>query len=481
MVFNSFFPQAILRVLIVNYGLLSFLFLKERRHGMRQTTSYAVDIRTKSVTRACRETLRVYQNAVSWLLGPVSAEWSDMLKTAFYLKKQQKYIEKKVHSTKKRKAVYDFDAVFPNMPSYLRRAAINDAIGAYSSYVSNHRNWLDNGKKGSEPGLGVSRLTCPTFYRDNMYVQDMSSDTASLKLFNGKTWDWYDVKLKHTDMQYLRVHWLSGEKVSAPTLEKHYGIWRLRFACTVSVELSDLPLEKQRVLAVDLGINCDAVCSLITYDGTVLARKFINFPGDKGRVWHELNKLKQFQKRHGSHDIGTFWRYVRNLNRQHAYKVARAIADYAIENDCDVIVFEHLDTSGHKIKGSKRQKLAMWRKNTIQADCENIAHRHGIRISRVCAWNTSRLAYDGSGPVERSVDGNYSVCRFQNGRIYNCDLSASYSIGARYFIRAIQKTMNESSWSRIKAEVPDAAKRTTCTLSTLWKITAVLGISNQSF
>ena len=74
MVFNSFFPQAILRVLIVNYGLLSFLFLKERRHGLRQTTSYAVDIKTKSVTRECRETLRVYQNAVSWLLGPVSAE-----------------------------------------------------------------------------------------------------------------------------------------------------------------------------------------------------------------------------------------------------------------------------------------------------------------------------------------------------------------------------------------------------------------------
>ena len=30
-------------------------------------------------------------------------------------------------------------------------------------------------------------------------------------------------------------------------------------------------------------------------------------------------------------------------------------------------------------------------------------------ISRVCAWNTSRLAYDGSGCVQRN-EHNYSLC-----------------------------------------------------------------------
>ena len=65
-----------------------------------------------------------------------------------------------------------------------------------------------------------------------------------------------------------------------------------------------------------------------------------------------------------------------------------------------------------------------------------------MRISRVCAWGTSMLAFDGTGRVQRGMDaglGSYSVCRFQTGKIYNCDLNASYNIGARYFLREYKK------------------------------------------
>jgi hypothetical protein len=65
----------------------------------------------------------------------------------------------------------------------------------------------------------------------------------------------------------------------------------------------------------------------------------------------------------------------------------------------------------------------------------------GIRVSHVNAWNTSSLAYDGTGKVERGVNHNYSICRFTTGKVYNCDLNASYNIGARYFIREIIKTL----------------------------------------
>ena len=34
------------------------------------------------------------------------------------------------------------------------------------------------------------------------------------------------------------------------------------------------------------------------------------------------------------------------------------------------------------------------RQRDIQKRCEHQAHRKGMRVSRVCAWNTSRLAYD---------------------------------------------------------------------------------------
>ena len=163
------------------------------------------------------------------------------------------------------------------------------------------------------------------------------------------------------------------------------------------------------------------------------------------------------------------WRYAKSLNNELASKIANAITDYALEMQVDTIVFEHLDTKGKK-KGSKKQRLAMWKKNTIQRIVE---HKHGMRISHICAWNTSKYAFDGSGIVFRGKNVNlptYELCKFSNGKIYNCDLSASYNIGARYFIREIQKSTSVKKWSRIVAKVPECEKRTLCTYSTLLEI-----------
>ena len=148
----------------------------------------------------------------------------------------------------------------------------------------------------------------------------------------------------------------------------------------------------------------------------------------------------------------------------------------AVLYDADVIVFEHLDRKG-KIRGSKKQRLKLWRSQEVQSIVANKAHRLGMRVSRVCAWGTSGLAYDGSGYVSRGKEAGFetnALCRFQNGRIYNCDLSASYNIGARYFIREILKSLGESLRLGIEAKVPQCAKRSTCTLSTLIRLNAEL-------
>ena len=100
-----------------------------------------------------------------------------------------------------------------------------------------------------------------------------------------------------------------------------------------------------------------------------------------------------------------------------------------------------------------------------------------MRIRRICAWGTSKFAYDDSGMVLRGKDADlatYSVCKFTNGKIYNCDLSASYNIGARYFIREILKSLDESLRLDIEAKVPRCSKRSTCTLSTLISLSAAL-------
>ena len=174
-------------------------------------------------------------------------------------------------------------------------------------------------------------------------------------------------------------------------------------------------------------------------DGTVLGRKFIDFPSEKDRIYRILGRIRRSQREHGSAQACGRWAYARRLNTELARKIAGAVTAYAEENHADVIVFEYLEMKG-KISGNKKQKLHLWRKRDIQKPCEHQAHRKGVHVSRTCAWNTSRLAYDGSGIVQR--DGkNHSLCTFSTGKRYNCDLSASYNIGARYFIRELLKPL----------------------------------------
>ena len=264
-------------------------------------------------------------------------------------------------------------------------------------------------------------------------------------------------------------------KMSVPTLEKKNKKWFLRFAFDEKVEINKTKLEEQLILAVDLGINTDATCSVMNVNGAILAREFINLTSDKDQLYHTLNKIKKVQQKYGSNNITKLWRYAKFHNEELAHKIASAITNTAIKYNCDVIAFEYLDMKGKK-HGSKRQELHMWKKNTIQRIVKHKAHKNGIRVSHICAWNTSKLAYDGSGEVLRGKDAyldTYELCKFSNGKIYNCVLSASYNIGARYFIREIQKILPAKVWSDIVAKVPECQKRTQCTYNTLLEINRV--------
>ena len=90
----------------------------------------------------------------------------------------------------------------------------------------------------------------------------------------------------------LRRHWAHA-KASAPTQEQKHRKYFLRFTYEEQVALTQEPAERQRICAVDLGINTDAVCSIMTGDGTVLARRFISFPGDKDRISHVLGVVSR--------------------------------------------------------------------------------------------------------------------------------------------------------------------------------------------
>lgn len=438
---------------------------------MNVISSYKIKI--KDINHCFNETIYMYQEAISFFMDVCQKEWG-LLQNLSSIKSVA-LMEKLTLVSEKRPSVpYSFNEHFYKMPCYLRRAAIAQAIGSYSSWFSNHESWKKN-PEGAEPRLQLDRHTMPVFYKGNMYKR-ISDDMAQIKIYYRNDWVWQTVHFRKQDVKYIQRHCSTMQECS-PVLVHKGKNWYLSFAFKQEVKLNKADIQKQKVCAVDLGLNNDAVCSVMDAEGTVIARRFIRQAIEKDHLYTVLNRIRK-QQQHGARRCKTLWSIANNINREISRKTAGDILSFAYEHNVDVIVFEHLDTKGKK-KGKNKQKLSLWRKKEIQRIVEHRAHRLGIRISRICAWNTSCLAYDGSGYVDRGKymqDGkekyNYSICVFQSGKQYHCDLNASYNIGARYFIRELLKS--NSVRRRLPSQAKDSnyGKGTTRTLSSLIKLNA---------
>ncbi len=457
--------------------------------GMKIYTSYRNKIKHHS--RIFRETVDLYRRAVRFFVDVMVKE--DL---AFSSCRNDKDATREFEAitlpTKSRPAVrYDFNRHFYKMPCYLRRAAIAEAFGMVSSYRSNLARWeeTDPETRGRKPRFPQARRSFPVLYKGNMYddLKDESfTDTYRLKVkaFIRNTWDWVTVELKKTDVDYIRKHCMD-RKMCSPVLMQRGKEWFLDFPFEETVSLPDIDILDARILAVDLGLNNACTLCIMDHDGAVLGRHFLKLPGEYDRLGHAIGRIKKAQK-HGARKTPRLWARANGINDDISVKTASFIMEKAEQYGVDVIVFEHLDT-GKKKSGSRKQKLALWKARYVQAMVCDRAHRKGMRVSRVCAWNTSRLAFDGSGRVLRGkesgkTNNNYSLCEFTNGKLYNCDLNASYNIGSRYFVRELckhyEKSMPATSWQGILAKAPGCLKRSTCTLSTLISLSAAVSGSS---
>lgn len=440
---------------------------------MKINSTYKVKI--KHYNHIFKDTVTVYRDATDYIINVCLENWDYISNIETNLNKKT-YVENLIHKTKDNPNVsYDFDKKFYKLPSYIRRSAISEALGKVSSYKSNLSNWEDNlvEKVGKKPSLPVAGHIFPALYRDNMYKQTGTYE-AKVKVYIRNTWDWLTVKLRKSDVNYINRH-CQNRKHCVPALRKRGKEWFLDFPFEENVKLNDTNIKDRTIVAVDLGVNTAATVSVMRSDGTILERGFCSLNKEIDSLTHSLNRIKKAQQ-HGNRKMPRLWAKVKGINHDISSKTAHYIIGIALKHQADVIVLEHLDIKGKK-KGSIKQKLHMWRKAEVQEIVSNQAHRYGMRISHICAKNTSRLAYDGSGKILRGKDAGFKtneICKFTTGKIYNCDLSASYNIGARYFIRELTKSLDVNSKLRIEAKVPQYCKRSTCTLSTLISLNAEL-------
>lgn len=108
-------------------------------------------------------TLRIYRAAVRYLMEIAELRYDELLPITGYVsargkqvtpqQARQQYLERLIHATADRPDVpyKKFDREFYKFPSYLRRDAINTAIGIVFAYRSALKNWEKNGCKGRRP------------------------------------------------------------------------------------------------------------------------------------------------------------------------------------------------------------------------------------------------------------------------------------------------------------------------------------------
>ena len=138
---------------------------------MKLSMTYRV--RTRGFNHLFDETVRLYRQAVSFFVDVCLTEWN-LISTGKLQKERVNLVESLTVRTRQNPAVpYDFSAAFYKFPSYLRRAAIAEALGKASSYHSNLTNWeaADPAKRGEKPSLPQVGYVYPAMYRSGMFIR----------------------------------------------------------------------------------------------------------------------------------------------------------------------------------------------------------------------------------------------------------------------------------------------------------------------
>ena len=435
--------------------------------------SYNVEVinNTNKLRHIVANTLALYNSALNYVCDVVLKHY-DELKKLNNLERRM-YLEHLIHNTKNNIAKYDFDSRYYKLPCYLLRDIESKAIGHIFSYKSNLDNYkkerynkISNGKKFKKREPRLSKCnSLPSFYKGNMYKM-ISDNKMALKIYEDNDWKYEEFKLKKNDLKYINK--INGKRYN-PEIKIIGKKIYIKFTFEIEdVKLQDKELNKRIICGVDLGVNNDATISIMNYEGTILGRHFIN-TNNKDLMNHLLNKKRKIQRNSGN------YKYLRNLhinnkinsiNENIVNHTVNQIIKICISYGVDVIVFENLRNKFKRAKKrSFRARLHRWRKIAVYNKAYEMAHRNGIRVSTVNPNGTSRYAYDGTGEVERDND-NYSICKFVNGKTYNCDLSASYNIAARYYIRETLKPLDVNSRSELETKASLALSGTKLTYNT---------------
>lgn len=418
-----------------------------------------------------QNTVSEFRYLVRGLVGVIYTHWATIGQLSS--DEQIPAVERLVHATAKNPDIkYSyFGSRFHKFPSYYRRGAIQFAVGQVSSFVTRYREWQSGIRKRKDalpPRLNSDCGTYPPLYKNQCIRFAEDSRSAAIKVFTGTDWIWTTIGItghrqRHLNPSNIRKSPYLIVNSKASHLSVPFQIKTPKLA------------NKESVLAVDLGINTTATVSIVNFGGTVSHREFIHPGRDIDRRDKRLKRISRKASLTGKLCKGFargLYRKAGNINREIGQKVSARLIKIAKQYNVKYIVFEHLKNwrpKGGKKRSVLRQRFHGWLHRRIVDLTQMKWSELGGRVGFVYARGTSSNAFDGSGKLKRS-SSNYELAVFTSGKQYNCDLSASYNIGARFILQLLSRNDSQDDDGKNSSSSP----RSRGTLSMLWSDRSIL-------
>jgi hypothetical protein len=239
------------------------------------------DLKATSVQKKLMQlTITEYRRFLFPLVIIINAHWTYLVTLTD--SERVNWVEKAIHVTRENpnpkyryyQKVVDKYPSLRKFPSYLRRAAIAEALGIVSSFQTRYREWqsgIRKHRKARPPSLTAICQSYPALYQGQQIKYNDNYQSVDLKVWNGSDWVWLTkISIKSYG---LNRHLTVGNELKSPTLVVNSK------TCQLSIPVKIKPVKKEEsdyVCAVDLGINNAATCSIVGKDGKELF--FICFP-----------------------------------------------------------------------------------------------------------------------------------------------------------------------------------------------------------
>lgn len=315
-----------------------------------------------------------------------------------------------------------------DLPTYFRRSAINQAIGAVRSYMKLLDSYeKDENKKRKEPSKTTEFNCSPVFYQ-GMY-KELKKDSVKLKLWNGYKWEWFHTKLKGQDFDDKLESMSPTLVISSQYVMMHLPVREI---------VDDVRTVKERMQDADLKVcgisfsNTDniAICTILDRNGEFIKSKFVSggnyYKAQTEKILKQIKKHRQQGKKElEMADHKTYWEKLNRIRQNMAHKVSREIIDFCLENNVKVISITKLedDVNGFGYRVGKYSPINLRR--IIINYLSYKSFRTGILITTVRQNYTASKCHKCRAKIKR----NESEFSCENGHKGNYYFNTAMNVG----------------------------------------------------